>query len=120
MGYENEGEEPITNDFDFEKSNQLFDKDDDIVDTAAPAYKKENFFDTLQESSKEKSLQCVFLKCRGMEGMNYYRGKDAGAFGQKSLNERNRQNRGRYHRGGYRGRRGGYNGNRNNQFNESF
>ena len=77
MGYENEGEEPITNDFDFEKSNQLFDKDDDIVDTAAPAYKKENFFDTLQESSKEKSLQCVFLKCRGMEGMNYSRGKDA-------------------------------------------
>ena len=56
MGYEDELVEPITNDFDFEESNKLFDKDEDVVDTASPAYRKEDFFDTLQDSSKEKSI----------------------------------------------------------------
>lgn len=56
MGYEDELEEPITNDFDFEESNKLFDKDEDVVDTASAAYRKEDFFDTLQDSSKEKSI----------------------------------------------------------------
>lgn len=112
MGYEDELEEPITNDFDFEESNKLFDKDEDVVDTAAPAYRKEDFFDTLQDSSKEKQISGKSVSCRGVEGGNRYRGKDAETFGQKSLNERYRQNRGRYYRGSYRGRRGGYKTNR--------
>ena len=42
-------EEPVRNDFDFEESNKKFDKDNESVDVTAPAYKKDDFFDSLQE-----------------------------------------------------------------------
>ena len=48
-----EAEEPISNDFDFEEANKLFEKDEEAQETAAPAYKKDDFFDSLQ-SSKDK------------------------------------------------------------------
>ena len=41
-------EEPITNDFDFEASNKKLEKDAANQTEAAPAYKKDNFFDTLE------------------------------------------------------------------------
>ena len=58
---------------------------------------------------------------KGEDGGRYY-AKNSETFGQKSLNDRYRQNRGRYNgnRGGYRGgRRGGYNGNNYNRRNDN-
>ena len=119
MGYTDEAEDPITNDFDFEESNKLFEKEDEIPETATPAYKKDDFFDNLQDGLNDKYYQCIVLINRGTAGGNRYRGKDAETFGQRSLNERYRENRGRNFRGPYRGRRGGYYGNRPNRGNET-
>lgn len=47
-------EEPVSNTFDFEESNKLFDKEADAIESTAPAYKKADFFDNLQERPSEK------------------------------------------------------------------
>ena len=49
-----EDDEPISNTFDFEESNKLFDKEIDSVETTKPAYSKANFFDNLQERPAER------------------------------------------------------------------
>ncbi|OAO12208.1 hypothetical protein AV274_6088 [Blastocystis sp. ATCC 50177/Nand II] len=102
-------EEPITNDFDFEASNKKLEKDDANQTEAAPAYKKDNFFDTLEEN-------------KPLEGLNRrYRNENIETFGKKSLDEHNREyrnsyrnNNRNYNNGGYGrnqrwGHRGGYN-----------
>ena len=61
-GRQAEAEEPISNDFDFEEANKLFEKDEEAQETAAPAYKKDDFFDSLQ-SSKDKYELLEFSHC---------------------------------------------------------
>ena len=49
-----EDDEPVSNTFDFEESNKLFDKEVDNVESTGPAYSKANFFDNLQERPAER------------------------------------------------------------------
>ena len=51
-----EDDEPVSNTFDFEESNKLFDKEIDSVETTKPAYSKANFFDNLQERPAERFI----------------------------------------------------------------
>ena len=44
-------EEPITNNFDFEESNKQFSMDRYFVNSTSPAYRKDDFFDNLQETN---------------------------------------------------------------------
>ena len=107
-----EDEIPMSDSFDFEESNKLFDKEMDAVESAAPAYNKDNFFDNLQEGGNERKIP-----------RRSYRQADIETFGKSSLEERNREYRQKNHnysQGNRRYRRGGYYrpdyGNRNNQF----
>lgn len=91
-------EEPITNDFDFEASNKKLEKDDANQTEAAPAYKKDNFFDTLEENKPLWPL-CIALMPR--EGLNRrYRNENIETFGKKSLDEHNREYRNNYRNSG--------------------
>lgn len=76
-------EEPISNDFDFEESNKKLEKDSEPLESSSPAYKKDDFFDSLQEKSEERELILG----------RHYRGRDEETFGKRSLDERNRENR---------------------------
>ena len=57
-------DEPITNTFDFEESNKFFDKEADNVESTGPAYKKSDFFDSLQERPNERQSK----QCNAMQG----------------------------------------------------
>ena len=79
-------EEPVNNDFDFEESNKKQEKDVDTMESSSPAYKKDDFFDSLQERSEEREMILG----------RHYRGRDEETFGRRSLDERNRENRKNY------------------------
>lgn len=79
-------EEPINNDFDFEESNKKLEKDVEAIESSSPAYKKDDFFDSLQERSEEREMILG----------RHYRGRDEETFGRRSLDERNRENRKNY------------------------
>lgn len=54
-------EEPISNDFDFEASNMKLEKDDVNQTEVAPAYKKGDFFDTLQDGKQLYSIVLALI-----------------------------------------------------------
>lgn len=80
----------MSDNFDFEESNKLFDKDIDAVENAAPAYNKDNFFDNLQEGGNNRFRFSFHFTFRRIPGRSY-RQADIETFGKSSLEERNRK-----------------------------
>ena len=91
-----EDEIPMSDNFDFEESNKLFDKEMDAVESAAPAYNKDNFFDNLQEGGNERFPFSFRFTVRKIPGRSY-RQADIETFGKSSLEERNREYRQKNH-----------------------
>lgn len=87
-----EDEIPMSDNFDFEESNKLFDKEMDAVESAAPAYNKDNFFDNLREGGNERFPFSFRFTVRKIPGRSY-RQADIETFGKSSLEERNREYR---------------------------